>query len=71
MNRKLTKSDKFKIFLEMRKDPTSMWYHPEAELLNERQFLINLRDHHPRIHRLLMDALNRTESNLYERRTRI
>lgn len=65
----LSKSDKFKIFLKIRKDPTSMWYHPDAELLNETQFLNNLRDHHPRIHRLLLDALNRTEYNLYKSRT--
>ena len=71
MNRKLTKSDKFKIFLEMRKDPTSMWYHPDSELLEEAQFIKNLHRHHPRIHRLLVDALNRTEYNLHERRTRI
>ena len=46
-----------------------MWYHPDADLLDEGQFIRNLHRYHPRIYNLLIEALNRTEYNLYKSRT--
>ena len=65
----LSQEQKRAYFKKLRRDPTSMWYHPDADLLGEGQFIRNLHRYHPRIYMLLMEALNRTEYNLYKSRT--
>ena len=53
----LSDQQRWEIFKELRKDPTSLAYHPDNELLEEDVFMENLKRHHPRIYRLLLKAL--------------
>ena len=62
----LTHHERFERFKQMRRNPTSMFYHPDAELIEEAQFIKNLHQFHPRLHKLLMQALDRNTPNYYE-----
>lgn len=59
----LTDHERFERFKQTRRNPTSMFYHPDAELIEEAQFIKNLHQFYPRLHKLLMQALDRNTPN--------
>lgn len=61
-----TYAESLEAFKKRQRDPTSMWYHPDAELLEETQFLNNLYRHHNRLWQLIRNALEDRQPNPYE-----
>jgi hypothetical protein len=61
-----TYAQSLEAFKKQQRDPTSMWYYPDAELLQETQFLENLYRHHNRLWQLIRNALENRQPNPYE-----
>jgi len=61
-----TYAQSLEAFKKIQRDPTSMFYHPDAELLQETQFLENLYRHHNRLWHLIKNALENRQINPYE-----